>query len=298
MAIWNLGSINLDLIYTLPRFPAAGETLAAEGLERFLGGKGANMSVAAVRAGATVHHIGNVGSDGADMVQKLQAFGVDVSHVQARPEVATGHAVISVVSDKTDPNKGENQIILFAGANLTAAPAQVDLALSQAKTGDIFVTQNETNMQVDSCQRAAKKGLRVCYAAAPFDAEAAQAVLPYLDFLTLNEVEAAQLFEATGTQAGDLGIKDVIITLGSKGARHIDGDTGAVTEVPALPVEVVDTTGAGDTFTGYVLAGLDQGRSAVEAMETAARAAAVMVTRRGTADVIPDLGQVQSFNFT
>lgn len=140
-------------------------------------------------------------------------------------------------------------------------------------------------------------GLRVAYAAAPFDAAAVQAVLPFLDFLILNEVEAQQLEAATGKAPQDLGVKDVIITLGAEGARHFDGGTGATRDVPALPVTPVDTTGAGDTFTGYVLSGLDRGLPMPQAMALAARAGALMVTRHGTADVIPDLKEVQNARF-
>jgi ribokinase len=137
-------------------------------------------------------------------------------------------------------------------------------------------------------------GLRVAYAAAPFDAAAVQEVLPLLDFLILNEVEAAQLKSATGQGPADLGVKDVIVTLGSKGATWF-GAQGEI-NMPAYPVIPVDTTGAGDTFTGYVLAGLDRGQPMLQAMKTASKAAALMVTRHGTADVIPDLAEVQAFS--
>ncbi len=293
MAIWNLGSINLDLVYSLSRFPTPGETLAAGEFERFLGGKGANMSVAAARAGATVHHIGAAGHDGAEIVQKLSDFGVDVTEV-VPVEQPTGHAVIYVVDNKDSDEAGENQIVLFPGANRALTFEQVENALSGAQAGDVFVTQNETNMQVEACQIAAQKGLRVCYAAAPFDAASVASVLPYLDFLILNQIEADQLFDETGQRPEELGIKDVIVTLGGDGARHIDGTSGETTTSRAFDVEVVDTTGAGDTFTGYVLAALDAGQTMRTAMETASRAAAVMVTRRGTADVIPTMAEVTS----
>ncbi|MEW2912101.1 ribokinase [Leisingera sp. JC11] len=290
MAIWNLGSINADMVYAMPHLPAAGETLAARSLDRFLGGKGANMSVAATRAGSSVNHIGAVGPDGEWAVERLKAYGVGTSHI-VQAVTPTGHAIIAVEPE------GENQIILFPGANRALSQDQVDRALSQASAGDILVMQNETSMQAEAARLGRQKGLRVCYAAAPFNADAVQAVLPYLDFLILNEIEAQQLAQATGKQPGELGIKDVIITLGAKGARHIDGDTGAVSDVPALPVTPVDTTGAGDTFTGYVLSGLDLGLTVAEAMEQASRAGALMVTRRGTADVIPDLKEVQAARF-
>ncbi|KIC36304.1 ribokinase [Leisingera sp. ANG-M7] len=290
MAIWNLGSINADMVYAMPHLPAAGETLAALSLDRFLGGKGANMSVAATRAGSGVHHIGAVGPDGAWAIDRLSAYGVGTDHI-AQVEVPTGHAIIAVEPE------GENQIILFPGANRALSQEQVAEALSQADSGDILVLQNETSMQAEAAQQGRQKGMRVCYAAAPFDADAVQAVLPYLDFLILNEVEAQQLQQATGKEPGELGIKDVIITLGSRGARHIDGVTGTVRDVPALPVKPVDTTGAGDTFTGFVLSGLDLGLNIAEAMEQASCAGALMVTRRGTADVIPTLDEVQAAAF-
>jgi ribokinase len=290
MAILNLGSINADMVYAMPHLPAPGETLAAGGLQKFLGGKGANMSVAATRAGSEVKHIGAVGADGVWAVERLADYGVDVEHV-ARLDTPTGHAIIAVDQD------GENLIILYPGANRELTMAQLDRAIAQAAPGDILVLQNETNLQAEAAERGKAKGLRVCYAAAPFDAAAVQAVLPHLDFLILNEVEAEQLRQATGKTPADLGVRDVIITLGAKGARHIDGASGAVLDVPALPVTAVDTTGAGDTFTGYVLSALDRGLSMADAMAEAARAGALMVTRRGTADVIPTRQEVADAQF-
>lgn len=286
MAIWNLGSINADMVYALPHLPVAGETLAASGLGQFLGGKGANMSVAAARAGSHVCHIGAVGPDGRWAVDRLLEYGVDTRHI-AQIDSPTGHAIIAV------DQSGENQIILFPGANHAISPDQIGQALSAASAGDILVMQNETNLQVDAARMGRDLGLRVAYAAAPFDAAAVAAVLPHLDLLFLNAVEARQLQEATGKPPEALGVEDVIVTLGAEGARHFHGTTGAVQDIPALPVTPVDTTGAGDTFTGYVLSGLDRGMPMAQAMAQASRAAALMVTRHGTADVIPDLKEVQ-----
>ncbi|WP_323775511.1 ribokinase [Leisingera sp.] len=290
MAIWNLGSINADMVYAMPHLPAAGETLAARHLDRFLGGKGANMSVAAVRAGSQVHHIGAAGPDGVWAVERLKGYGVGIRDI-AEVDTPTGHAIIAV-----EP-KGENQIILFPGANRALTRNQLDQALLRACAGDILVMQNETNMQEEAARAGRDRGLRVCYAAAPFNSDAVQAVLPFLDFLILNEVEAGQLKEASGKSPDELGVKDVIITLGAKGARHINGETGVILDVSALPVTPVDTTGAGDTFTGYVLSGLDRGLPLAEAMSLATQAAALMVTRHGTADVIPELKEVQAACF-
>ncbi|GGH29050.1 ribokinase [Cribrihabitans marinus] len=290
MAIWNLGSINADMVYAVPHLPGPGETLAATGLERFLGGKGANMSVAAARAGAHVAHIGAVGADGGWAVERLTEYGVDTRFV-ARLDHATGHAIIAV------DDAGENQIILFPGANRQIGEAQLGEALGGASDGDILLIQNETSAQRAAAHLARERGLRVCYAAAPFDAQAVQAVLPYLDLLILNQVEAAQLQEATGSPPEKLGVRDVIVTLGAQGAAHFDSEAGTRRDYPAHRVEAVDTTGAGDTFTGYVLAALDLGLPMPQAIGQAMRAAALMVMRHGTADVIPDLKEVLEARF-
>ncbi len=286
MAIWNLGSINADVVYQVPHIPAPGETLAATGRAVFLGGKGTNMSVAAARAAAQVHHIGAVGEDGRWAIQRLLEYGVDTRNI-AVLDTEMAQAIIMV-----DP-KGENAIVLHPGANAEIPQATLQAAMAEASTGDWLVIQNETNLQRTAAAMGKKLGLRVAYAAAPFDAERVQAVLPYLDFLILNAVEAAQLQKATGQGPADLPVCDVIVTLGADGADWYGTD--GKQHFPALKVDPVDTTGAGDTFTGYVLAGLDRGMPMAQAIGQATKAGALMVMRHGTADVIPDLSEVQAF---
>lgn len=287
MTIWNLGSINADMVYAVPHLPGPGETLAATGFSRFLGGKGANMSVAAARAGARVVHVGAVGEDGAWAIERLAAYGVDTRHVGRAP-AATGHAVIAV-----DPG-GENQILLYQGANHAIPADRIRQALDEAAPGDRLLMQNETNGQRVAAEQAAGSGLRICYAAAPFEAAAVRAILPFLDLLVLNAVEANQLTRETGMEPGALPVADVVVTLGAQGARHFDTVLGENRHYPAIEVAAVDTTGAGDCFSGYLVAALDRGRSMPEAIGLAMRAAAIMVTRHGTADVIPTLDEVES----
>ena len=287
MAVWNLGSINIDHVYSVPHIPVPGETLAALEHAEFLGGKGANMSVAIARAGSRVHHIGAVGPDGLWAGERLLGYGVETQHVTTL-ETPTSQAIIAVAKD------GENSIILVPGASGEIPHAVVQTALSQAQTGDWFVTQNETNLQRTAVDLARKMGLKVGYAAAPFDAARVEAVLPSLDFLILNEIEAQQLRDATGKGPDALGVADVIVTLGGEGADWYGRDGHH--RFDAIPVTPVDTTGAGDTFTGYVIAGLDQGMSMSQAIRQATKAGALMVTRQGTADVIPDLSEVRDFN--
>lgn len=287
MAVWNLGSINIDNFYRVPHLPAAGETLGAAEFSRGLGGKGANMSVAMARAAARVTHIGAVGAEGEWTVERLMEYGVDTRHIASLSDEATGHANIAVSED------GENQIILFSGANRAITNDMIGAALSDAAAGDCLVLQNETNGQLFAAQTAKRLGLRVIYAAAPFDAEAVAAVLPYTDMLVLNEVEAEQLVAALKTDLKDLGIDSIVVTLGGDGCRWLDVSAGTETDIPAIPVTPVDTTGAGDTFTGFLVAGLDRGMPMLQALSLATQAGALMVTRRGTADVIPDLKDIE-----
>lgn len=286
MSIWNLGSINADFVFSVPHIPVPGETLSSSDRKMFLGGKGANMSVAAARAAARVHHIGCVGDDGHWAVERLLEYGVDTRYTR-EIEVPTTQAMIFV-----EPG-GENAIVLAPGANTEIPQALVQEALTEAQTEDWLLIQNETNLQRTAAKLGHDLGLRIAYAAAPFDVDRVSAVLPYLDFLILNQIEAKQLQAATGLGLDDLDVEDVIVTLGSDGADWYS-DAGCQ-HFEAVHVDPVDTTGAGDTFTGYVLACIDRGMPMGQAIRMAMRAGALMVTRHGTADVIPDLAEVQAF---
>ncbi len=282
MTVWCLGSINADHVYSVPHIPAPGETLAARGLATGLGGKGANQAVAAARAGAPVRLIGAVGADGLWMRERLRNLGVGVDDV-AEVEGPSGHAVIAVGAD------GENAIMILAGANAAQDPARIAAALDGAAAGDVLLLQNETTCQVEAARLGRERGLRVIYSAAPFDAGAVRAVLPHATLLAMNEGEAAQLEAALGEPPPVA----MLVTLGAAGARWQDG--GERIEVPAPRVAPVDTTGAGDTFVGYVAAALDRGEATDAAMRLAAAAAALKVTRPGAADAIPTLEEVRAF---
>jgi ribokinase len=289
MTVWNLGSINADHFYRVPHVPAAGETVIATGYRRGLGGKGANMSVAAARAGARVAHIGAVGDDGRWAVDRMLEYGVDTDHIACADQKPTGHAIIHGYHD------GENSITVYPGANHFVSEQLVGGALSVASPGDIFLTQNETSDQLFAVQTAKVLGLRVIYAAAPFDADAVNMVLPHIDMLVLNRIEADQLAAATGNSVSALPVADVIVTMGKDGCEWVSQDGSR--RFDAYKADPVDTTGAGDTFTGYLAAGLDRGMDIPTSIDLAQRAAALMVMRDGTADVIPDLKDVQDHDF-
>ncbi|MCV2863297.1 ribokinase [Defluviimonas sp. WL0075] len=287
MAIHNLGSINIDHFYRVPHLPEPGETLAATEYRMGLGGKGANQSAAAARAGARTRHIGAVGSDGAWAVARLKGWGVDTTPV-ATLDTPSGHAIINV--DAT----GENAIVLFPGANRALPLSHVEAALAAARLGDTLLLQNETAHQAEAARQARDLGLRVVYSAAPFDAEAVRAVLPFTTLLILNAVEALQLSAALQTPLDALDVPELLITRGADGAEW-RGRDGSRAFAPALAVKAVDTTGAGDTFAGYFCAGLDLGRTPQDALTWAATAAALKVTRHGTADAIPSAAEVAAF---
>ncbi|NBR91853.1 MAG: ribokinase [Rhodobacteraceae bacterium] len=281
--IWSFGSINADHAYLVPHIPAPGETIAAREYSLGLGGKGANQSAAAAKAGATVAHIGLIGPEGLWAKQRLAALGVDTQHIN-QSESPTGHAIITV--DET----GENAITIFPGANRAFTDAQLEVLTSVTAPGDLLILQNETNLQAEAARIAVKQGLIVFYSAAPFSAEATRDVLPHISILLLNEIEAAQLKAAVGALPSGI---TVVVTKGSEGADWITPDQ--TLHCPAFPVKPVDTTGAGDTFAGYLAAAIAEGQAPEAAMRLASAAAALKVTRKGTADAIPSRAEVEAF---
>ena len=289
MAIYNLGSVNIDHFYALPHMPAAGETLHAAGHNIGLGGKGTNQSVAAAKAGATVFHIGAIGVRDVWVRERLVGFGVDCSHLRDTDH-ATGHAIIYVDAD------GENCIVLENGANHVQDVGAIRAALKGAAKGDLFLLQNETDKQAEAAELAASQGLRVVYSAAPFDVDAIRAVMAHISLLAVNEVEAAQLCTALGCDLASVPVPEILVTRGAEGATWRSNETGEEIHVPAPRVTPVDTTAAGDTYLGYVAAGLDLGKAMAEAMGWAAQAAALKVTRHGTADAIPSAAEVAEFS--
>lgn len=288
MTVFCLGSINADHLYRLPHLPAPGETLAATGYSRGLGGKGANQSVALARAGARVHHIGALGQDGGWMRSELTAAGVGCGDI-AEVETASGHAIITLDA------QGENAIVLFAGANRAIPPAVLERALAKARPGDWLVMQNETSLQAEAAQLARAAGMKVAYSAAPFEAGAVRAVLGQIDLLLLNALEAAQLCTALGLALSALPVPALCVTHGAKGATWHDLAGGSETHQPAFAVTPVDTTGAGDTFAGYLVTALAEGQPPAQALGLATAAAALKVTRMGTASAIPTRAEVEAF---
>ncbi len=285
MTVFNLGSINIDLVYRVAHFPAPGETIGSNGFSRGLGGKGANQSIAVARAGGAVRHIGMIHPDERWALDEMARYGVDTGAI-AMGEVPSGHAVIYV------DDAGENTIVLFAGANRAIEPAHLDAALAGAKPGDWLILQNETNLGADAARLARRKGMKVAYSAAPFDAKQALEMLPLVDLIAVNAGEAAQLAHALGCEVAQIDVPQLLVTKGAEGASYrADGITH---DHPVFRVTPVDTTGAGDTFLGYFIAALDAGLGPQPALERASAAAAIQITRAGAAKAIPALAEVNA----
>lgn len=280
MTIWNLGSINVDHVYKVAKFVEPGETLTASSYEWGLGGKGLNQSVAALRSKADVRHLGAIGRGDKATMLALQKLGFNKPW---QVDEATGHAIIQV-------NKsGENSIVIAPGANRALVPADIESALSEAKPGDWLLLQNETNGALDAIKFAKKKGLKTCYAAAPFEPQVVAALIEYVDLLSVNEIELSQLEAAM-----EVPRVAKLVTLGSRGAYY-ENESGTRSWVSAFPITPIDTTGAGDTFLGAFLAHLDSGETLANCLHWASAAAALQVTRLGAAPVIPTYDEISHF---
>ncbi|MDF2180100.1 ribokinase [Aliiglaciecola sp. CAU 1673] len=293
MAIYNLGSINWDHCYSVPHFVRPGETLSSRDYQRFLGGKGANQSVAAVRAGAWVHHIGAVAEDDVQVRSLIAEYQVAPDGLMLIPGQATGHAIIQINAE------GENAIILFPGCNRLLTMEWIEQQFGEANSHDWLLLQNETNLVQESATVAKARGMQVAFNPAPMDKDLTLDMLDYLDLLIVNEVELSDLAGVDDPERALAMLKQkapnlsLLITLGAKGARYEDQKTSA--RVDAFKVDAVDTTAAGDTFIGYFLASRAAALSVEESMTRAAAASAICVTRQGAIPSIPTLLEVEAF---
>ena len=289
--ILNIGSINIDHVYRVPHFVQPGETLHAHTLQAFPGGKGLNQSVALGLAGAQVAHAGKVGPDGAEMVKVLEDAGVDTRPV-AQDGSATGHAVIQVNQG------GQNCILLYRGANFELDEAFVAQALDGYGQGDILVLQNEVNQLPLIMETAHKKGMRIAFNPSPIGPEIDDCPLEYVSWFLLNEIEGTALSgesdheKVLDAMAEKYPEAAIVLTRGHQGVFYKDKTQRLAHGIYKVPV--VDTTAAGDTFTGYFIALTAAGRPAAEALQMASKASAIAVSRAGASVSIPALAEVAS----
>lgn len=291
MRILNLGSLNIDHVYKVDHFVQPGETISSLELNDFCGGKGLNQSVAAARAGAEVFHAGMVGPDGDMLLEMLNQSGANTDYVKQLEDVPTGHAIIQVNA------KGQNCIIIHGGANRAVTTDYIDDVLGHFSAGDILLLQNEVTNIEYAIDKAKEKGMRVALNPSPIDdALAKSKSLFNVDWFILNEIEGNAL---TGKKLGEEICEEllrlypdshVVLTLGKQGVIYFD--KAEVERHGIYDVPVVDTTAAGDTFTGYFLAGVVQGMPTENTLEMASKASSLAVSRAGAAPSIPTRAEV------
>lgn len=296
MRVLCFGSLNIDYTYSVPHFVARGETLSASARHIFCGGKGLNQSVALARAGLPVSLAGSIGEDGCFLLQALAGSGVDTRHVRVLPDVPTGHAIIQ------NDAGGDNCILVFGGANHHTDLAQAREVLADFGEGDVLCLQNEINALGDIIRLAKARGMRVVLTPAPMSPEIFSLPLELIDQLFCNEVEAGVLLRGEMDVLADppaaaqalrarYGFGAVALTLGAEGSVYADGEQ--TLRQAACPAEVVDTTGAGDTFAGFFLAAKLEGKTPQEALLLGSAAASIAISRPGASPSIPTRAEVE-----
>jgi ribokinase len=295
MKVLNYGSLNIDYVYYVDHFVRAGETLDSQKLELFCGGKGLNQSIALRNSGANVWHAGAVGETDSDMLlELLNKSGVNTEFIRKKSG-ASGHAIIQKATS------GENCILLYGGANQRITREEVDETLLQFDKGDFLVLQNEISEIDYIMKRAHAKGMRIVFNPSPMNSKIPTYPLDQVDFLILNEVEGMEISgcreanENLIERLGELYPKaKIILTLGEKGSLYKYNEV--LLHQSIYKVEAVDTTAAGDTFTGFFIGAIINGELEEKALDNAAKASAITVTREGAGSSIPAKDEVDSFH--
>ena len=241
------------------------------------------------KAGAETYLAGKIGTDGQSLRDACERYGIDTRYLM-KEDSPGGHAVIQV------DEKGQNSILVFGGTNKMHREEEMDQVLKDFQEGDYLILQNEINGLSYLIDAAWKKNMEIVLNPSPYKPSLMECGLQKLSWMILNEVEACQI---TGENQPEKVLEyfkekypdlKVVLTLGEEGAMCTTGETYC--KVPCYKTETVDTTGAGDTFTGYYFAEIIRGRSPKEALDTASKAAAVTVSRKGAADAIPFLKEI------
>lgn len=289
MKILNFGSCNIDYVYNVSEFVKAGETISALSTSEHPGGKGLNQAVAAARAGGNVFFAGNIGVDGIFLKELLENSGVNTKYLKIN-RARTGNAIIQI-----DEN-GENCIIVSAGANALLNEAYIKSVTADFARGDICMLQNETPCTDFIIKHAKACGMTVIWNPSPMNEKITDSAIGMCDYIIANKTEGKAL---TGKEEPDDILKalfkkyphtKIVLTLGKNGSIYSDG-TDTVKQ-PSFKADPVDTTGAGDTFTGYFTAMISKGKTATEALKTASAAAAIATEKQGAASSIPPIANV------
>lgn len=289
MKILNFGSLNIDKVYAVEEIVKGGETIDSVSFSESVGGKGLNQSIAVAKAGGNIMHAGCVGKDGEILLQALKDNNVDTSLIKT-VETASGQAIIQV--DK----HGQNCIILFHGANYEVDKAYIDEVMQDFAQGDILILQNEIS-NIDYIIEVAKaKQMKIYLNPSPINENLNKYNMQAIDGIFVNEHEGAYLAgkekveDILDSLASKYPELEIILTFGDKGAYYCHKDINIFQ--PAYKVDAVDTTAAGDTFTGYFIALRQQGKSIEESLQKASKASSITVSRKGASISIPKIAEV------
>lgn len=286
----NFGSCNIDYVYQLNHVVIAGETESCIGMQIFSGGKGLNQSIAVSRAGSQVYHAGMIGNDGNILLELLKDNGVNIEFLKT-VDKKTGHAVIQVTQT------GENAIFVHSGANACIDDAYIDFVLEHFSKGDVLLLQNEISNVDSIINKAFEKGMVIILNPSPIKENLQKIDLKKLSCLIVNQTESQAI---TGVADEAIALEyfknkypelKVILTLGKNGSIY--QDKNQMYYQASYQVETVDTTAAGDTFTGYFVSGLLKGLSLRENMRFASCASAIAVSKNGAAPSIPSISEVE-----
>lgn len=295
MKVLVFGSLNLDHVYQVDHFVQPGETMTSLALNLFCGGKGLNQSIAFAKSGMETYHAGAVGREDSDLlIEALKEAGVHTEWIRKKAG-PSGHAIIQTTPD------GENCILLYGGANQSLTEEDVDSVLSHFSEGDVLVLQNEINQLPCIMEKAKAIGMTMVLNPSPADENLSRLPVSSADYLILNEVERAVISKASASDEDGIFRElmkrfpdtRIVLTLGEKGSVY--GYKDKICRQPACPAKVVDTTAAGDTFTGFFMGSLLRGSSVEEALWTASAAASIAVSRHGASSSIPTWDEVENF---
>ena len=291
MKVLNIGSMNLDLVYSVDHIVQPGETEASVSMNTFLGGKGMNQSVALAKAGVEVYQGGMIGEDGQPFLDACAEYGVRADFIR-KVKGKSGHAVIQI-----DKN-AQNCILLYGGANQMLTEGYVDEVLEHFAAGDILLLQNEVNLLPYIVDKAYEKGMQIALNPSPFNEKLSKVDMTKISLFLLNEVEGNQVTGLTVPEEIIVKMQElypharIVLTLGKDGAVYAEGAERFFQ--PIFPVKAVDTTAAGDTFTGYFLAGLAEGMAIPEILKMSAKASSIAVSRPGAVPSIPYRDEVMA----
>ena len=284
MKILNFGSINKDFFYSVNDFVKPGETISSIRYNIKIGGKGLNQSVGISKAGRKIYHAGIINKDDTFILDKLKKWNINCENILLSNN-STGHAIIQV--DK----KGENSIIIHGGANHDVDIKFIKSVLSKFDSGDILVLQNEINSIKEIIDRAHHKRMKIVFNPAPFNNEILSYDLNKISTLILNQTEGEALSKEKKTDDilkflnSKFNNTEIILTLGEKGSLYSFKDE--LVKIKAHKLNTVDTTGAGDTFIGYYVAGIASKMNKKDNLNRASEAAAIATTKLGGAESIP-----------